>query len=40
MMVKLDRIEHTVEIPEGVTVTYNKPMITVQGPLGENMEEF
>ena len=30
----VDKLAAELEIPEGVTVTYKKPMITVQGPLG------
>ena len=31
----IDKLAAELEIPEGVTVTYDKPMITVQGPLGK-----
>ena len=30
-MVKLDRIEHTVELPEGVSATIDGDMITITG---------
>ena len=30
---QIDKLATELEIPEGVTVTYNRPMITVQGPL-------
>ena len=33
-MVKLDRVEHTVEIPEGVTLENNQGVITFTGKLG------
>ena len=32
----VDKLAAELEIPEGVTVTYKKPMITVQGPLGKH----
>ena len=31
-MVKLDRIEHNVEIPEGVTASIDGDVITITGP--------
>ena len=40
MVVKLDRIEHTVEIPEGVTATLDGDMITISGPNGSISREF
>jgi len=40
MMVKLDRIEHTVEIPEGVTATLDGDMVTISGPNGSISREF
>jgi len=39
-MVKLDRIEHTVEIPEGVTATLDGDNITISGPNGSISREF
>ena len=36
----IDKLSAEVEIPEGVTVTYDKPMITVQGPLGKTWKSF
>ena len=30
-MVKLDRVEHTVEIPEGVTASIDGDMVTITG---------
>ena len=33
-MVKLDRIEHTVEVPEGVSATIDGDMVTITGPKG------
>jgi len=36
----IDKFAAELEIPEGVTVTYNKPMITVQGPLGKTWKSF
>lgn len=39
-MVKLDRIEHTVEIPEGVTATLDGNMVTISGPNGSISREF
>ena len=36
----VDRLAAELEIPEGVTVTYKKPMITVQGPLGKTWKSF
>ena len=39
-MVKLDRIEHTVEIPEGVSATIDGDMITITGPKGSLSREF
>ena len=37
---QIDKLASELEIPEGVTVTYNKPMITVQGPLGKTWKSF
>ena len=36
----VDKLAAELEIPEGVTVTYDKPMITVQGPLGKTWKSF
>ena len=36
----IDKLAAELEIPEGVTVTYDKPMITVQGPLGKTWKSF
>ena len=36
----IDKFAAELEIPEGVTVTYDKPMITVQGPLGKTWKSF
>ena len=37
---QLEKLATELEIPDGVTVTYNKPMITVQGPLGKTYKNF
>ena len=37
---QLEKLATELEIPEGVTVTYNRPMITVQGPLGKTHKNF
>ena len=37
---QLEKLATELEIPDGVTVTYNKPMITVQGPLGKTYKSF
>ena len=34
-MVKLDRVEHTVEIPEGVTASIDGDTVTITGPKGK-----
>ena len=39
-MVKLDRIEHRVEIIEGVSVTVDGDLITITGPKGSLSREF
>ena len=39
-MVKLDRIEHTVELPEGVTATLDGDNVTISGPNGSISREF
>ena len=37
---QIDKLATELEIPEGVTVAYNRPMITVQGPLGKTWKSF
>ncbi|MDC0187043.1 50S ribosomal protein L6 [Candidatus Nitrosopelagicus sp.] len=37
---QIDKLAVELEIPEGVTVSYNRPMITVQGPLGKTWKSF
>ena len=39
-MVKIDRVEHTVEIPEGVTASIDGDMITITGPKGSVSRDF
>jgi len=39
-MVKLDRIEHTVEIPEGVSASIDGDNVTITGPKGSISREF
>ena len=39
-MVKLDRIEHTVEIPDGVSASIDGDIITITGPKGNISREF
>ncbi len=39
-MVKLDRVEHTVEIPEGVTATIDGDTVTITGPKGSVSRDF
>jgi len=36
----IDKLAAELEIPEGVTVSYDRPMITVQGPLGKTWKSF
>ena len=36
----IDKLSAEVEIPEGVTVTYKKPIVTVEGPLGKTSKNF
>ena len=36
----VDKLATELEIPEGVTVTYKNPMITVQGPLGKTWKSY
>ena len=37
---QLEKLSTEIEIPEGVTVTYKKPIVTVQGPLGKTNKNF
>ena len=37
---QVEKFETEVEIPEGVTVTLNKNMLQVQGPLGKTFKSF
>jgi len=37
---QLEKLATELDIPEGVTITYNRPMITVQGPLGKTYKNF
>ena len=37
---QLEKLSTEIEIPEGVTVTYNKPIVMVQGPLGKTFKNF
>ena len=37
---QVDKLAAELEIPDGVTVSYDKPMITVQGPLGKTWKSF
>lgn len=39
-MVKLDRIEHVIEIPEGVNATVEGDLVTISGPNGQISREF
>ena len=39
-MVKIDRIEHTIELSEGVSASIVDGMLTVKGPKGELTREF
>ena len=39
-MVKLDRIEHSVMIPEGVTASIDSDIVTITGPKGSLSREF
>ena len=40
MSTKLDKLETAVDVPEGVTVSLNKNMLQVQGPLGKTFKNF
>ena len=37
---QLEKLTTEIEIPEGVTITYNKPIVMVQGPLGKTYKNF
>ena len=37
---QLEKLATELDIPEGVTVTYNKPIMIVQGPLGKTHKSF
>ncbi len=37
---QIDKLAAELEIPDGVTVSYDRPMITVQGPLGKTWKSF
>ena len=37
---QLEKLSTELEIPEGVTVTYKKPIVSVQGPLGKTYKNF
>ena len=37
---QIEKLATELEIPDGVTVTYDKPMIKVQGPLGKTWKSF
>jgi len=39
-MVKLDRVEHTVEIPEGVSASIDGDKVTITGPKGSVSRDF
>ncbi|MBD40185.1 MAG: 50S ribosomal protein L6 [Euryarchaeota archaeon] len=39
-MAKIDRIEHTIELPEGVSASIADGVLTVKGPKGEVSREF
>ena len=39
-MVKIDRIEHAIELPEGVSVSMDEATLTVNGPKGSLSREF
>jgi len=40
MMVKLDRIEHNIVVPEGVTATLDDGNVTITGPSGSLSRDF
>ena len=37
---QLEKLSTEIEIPDGVTVTYKKPIISVEGPLGKTHKNF
>ena len=37
---QIEKLATELEIPEGVTVSYDRPMIKVQGPLGKTWKSF
>ena len=37
---QLEKLSTEIEVPDGVTVSYNKPIIMVQGPLGKTYKNF
>ena len=39
-MVKLDRIEHTVELPDGVSASIDDGNVTITGPKGSLSRDF
>lgn len=39
-MVNIDRIEHAIDLPEGVTATIEGAVLTVKGPKGELSREY
>ena len=39
-MVKLDRVEHTVELPEGISATIDGDTVTITGPKGSISRDF
>jgi large subunit ribosomal protein L6 len=39
-MAKIDRIEHTIDLPEGVSTSIADGLLTVKGPKGEVSREF
>ena len=39
-MVKIDRIEHAIDLPEGVTATIEGAVLTIKGPKGELSREY
>ncbi len=40
MSISPEKLETTVEVPEGVTISLNKNMLKVQGPLGKTYKNF
>ena len=40
MSINPDKLETSIQVPEGVTVTLNKNMLQVQGPLGKTFKNF